>query len=392
MDEDRWVFQLMARATAHDGVTHCSPSGTVLTRSRLGVIRGGAPSYALGSAEYLILNAELGVARLRRCCPMERKSDMPTQQYRQYIDQESAVVKRPEGPGWSDPFGDGVWRSSWFYSSLLVIKGKDASAFQHICDQHGVTESLIGRFLTYFRENCTGPDEWTLPKNPSQRFSGDQLAPLLYFLTTVNAWGDEEARGATEAILKKLIDIDRHHGALSDTHQGQIRDNQRYAIDIACRMYDIKYLRGVRRDICKFAFSTALALNNQLAQLPWPSLATQDAYSVFNSLGLVSEACVKWGKDDEDVDTWRKNYRVHADKGWGPAFRITSGRSYSANDIETYASAYITRDQDNDIIMAQRPAKYLNGEFGPDITPGPNKWLVLDYIVLKGLELLWQPE
>jgi hypothetical protein len=154
-------------------------------------------------------------------------------------------------------------------------------------------------------------------------------------------------------------------------------------------MYGIDYLRGLRRDLCKFAFSAALVLNNQLAQLPWQDLATMDAYSVFNSLGLISEACVKWGKNDEDVDTWRKNYRVHADKGWGPAFQITSGRSFSVSDVDVYASAYITRAQDNDIIMAQRPAKYLSGEFTPDTTPGANKWLVLDYMVLKGFQLLW---
>lgn len=316
--------------------------------------------------------------------------NMATQRYAQYIDQESAVVKRPEGAGWSDPFGDGVWRSSWFYSSLLIIKGKDTTAFQQICNDHGITEGLVGGFLSYFRDNCAGTDGWMLPKNPSQKFSGDQLAPLLYLSASANAFGADEAKGAAQAILQKLIDLDRRHGAISDTHQGQIRDNQRYAIDIVCRMYGIDYLRGIRRDACKLAFSTALALNNQLAQLPWQDLATRDDYSVFNALGLVSEACIKWGKDDEDVDTWRKNYRVHADRGWGPAFRITSGRSFSLSDIDEYASTYITRDQDNDIILAQRPAKYLSGEFAPDTNPGPNKWLVLDYVILKGLQLLWQ--
>jgi hypothetical protein len=155
-------------------------------------------------------------------------------------------------------------------------------------------------------------------------------------------------------------------------------------------MYGIDYLHGPRRDICKLAFSTALSLNNLLAQMPLRDLATQDAYSVFNALGLVSGACVKWGKGDKDVDVWRKNYRVHADKGWGPAFRITSGRSCSAMDVDGYRTAYITRDLDNDIIIAQRPAKYLSGEFSVDTTPGQGKWLLLDYVVLKALQLLWQ--
>ncbi len=315
---------------------------------------------------------------------------MSKQQYGQYIDQESGVVKRPEGPGWTDPFGDGVWRSSWFFSSLLIIKAKDPATFQHICEQHGLAESQIQRFLVYFRDNCAGVDEWTLPKNPSQKFSGDQLAPLLYFSASVSAFGSGDAKNVAQAILQKLIELDRRHGALSDTQQGQLRDNQRYAIDIACRMYGIDYLRGFRRDRCRFEFSTALAANNLLAQLPWQDLATRDAYSVFNALGVVSEACVKWGKDDEDVDAWRKNYRLHADKGWGPAFRITAGRSFSVSDIDVYASAYIIRERDNDIIMAQRPAKYMSGEFTPDTAPGPNKWLVLDYVILKGLQLLWQ--
>lgn len=47
------------------------------------------------------------------------------QQYSQYIDGQTGVVKRPEGEGWTDPYGDGVWRSSWFYASLLVIRAKD---------------------------------------------------------------------------------------------------------------------------------------------------------------------------------------------------------------------------------------------------------------------------
>ena len=312
------------------------------------------------------------------------------QRYSQYVDAETAVVKRPEGPGWSDPFGDGVWRTSWFYSSLLIIKAKDGSLYDKIRTEHGVDESLATKFLAYFRDNCTGSDQWSLPKNPTQKFSGDQLAPLLYLLASVNAYGSDTAKPVAKDILKRLIDIDKRHGAISDSRQGQIGDNQRYAIDIVCRMYDIDYLRGFRRDLCKFEFSTALALNNRLAQLPWQDLATLDAYSVFNALGLVSEACIKWGKSDEDVDTWRKNYRVHADKKWGPSFQIVSGRSFDPMDIEQYYTSYISSDKDNDIIMAQRPAKYISGEFHPDHDAGPNKWLVLDYVILKGFQLLWQ--
>jgi len=271
-----------------------------------------------------------------------------------------------------------------------VIKAKDRAAYDKLKRDHDVDEALVVRFLGYFRDRCTDRDEWTLPKNPSQNFSGDQLAPLLYLLASVDGYGSDETKNIAKDILQRLIELDNRHGALSGSPQGQIRDNQRYAIDIACRMYDIDYLKGFRRDVCKSEFSAALALNNLLAQLPWQELATQDAYSVFNALALVSEACIKWSKDDKDVDSWRKNYRVHADKGWGPAFRIVSGRSFNASDIEAYATAYISRSQDNDIIMAQRPAKYLSGDFKPDPDSGPNRWLVLDYVVLKSFQLLWQ--
>ncbi len=313
-----------------------------------------------------------------------------TQKYSQYIDAESAVVKKPEGQGWEDPFGDGVWRSSWFYSSLLSIKAKDQLTYDKIKNDHSLDDTLVARFLGFFRDNCAGNDAWTLPKNPSQKFSGDQLAPFLYLLGSVQSYGSDDAKSIAKDIVNRLIDLDQRHAAVSDTHQGQIRDNQRYAIDVVCRMYDINFLRGFRRDLCKIAFSVALALNNQLAQLSWEELATQDSYAVFNALSLVSLACIKWGSDDEDVNSWRSNYRVHADKGWGPAFRITSGRSFDPGDVDAYATAYLSRDQDNDIIMAQRPAKYISGEFKPDHNSGPGQWLVLDYIVLKGLQLVWQ--
>lgn len=312
-----------------------------------------------------------------------------SQRFSQYIDNESGVVKKPEGSGWDDAFGDGVWRSSWFYSSMLIIKSRDRAAFDKLCNDHEISEQLVERFLRYFRDHNTNADGWSLPKNPTQLFSGDQLAPLLFLITSVNAHGSSEANAIAIDLLNGLVELDRRHGVLSDSHQGQIRDNQRFAIDIACRMFGIEYLRGARRDLAKFAFSAALGLNTVIAQTEWPQLATHDAYAVFNSIGLVSASCIKWGKDDEDVDSWRKNFRVHADKGWGPAFRIVAGRSISADEVEKYESTYITRDHDNDIVMAQRPAKYLSGEFPPADQESANRWLVIDYMVLKGLQLLW---
>jgi len=121
-------------------------------------------------------------------------------------------------------------------------------------------------------------------EKPEPEVFRGSTCPLLYLSASANVFGTDEAKVAAKTILKRLIDLDRRHGALSDTHQGQIRDNQRYSIDIACRMYDIEYLRGVRRKVCTLAFSTALSLNNQAAQLPWQELSTQGDYSVFNAL------------------------------------------------------------------------------------------------------------
>ena len=80
------------------------------------------------------------------------------QKYSQYIDNESGVVKKPEGPDWDDPFGDGVWRTSWFYSSLLVMKAKDQKTFEQVCQDHELSEELVERFFRYFRDHCAGDD------------------------------------------------------------------------------------------------------------------------------------------------------------------------------------------------------------------------------------------
>src|SRR5690242_16994549 len=75
------------------------------------------------------------------------------QRYAQYIDAESAVVKRPEGEGWDDPFGDGVWRSSWFYACLLAIHAKDRPIFDRLEREHGVKLDQVDRFLRYFADH-----------------------------------------------------------------------------------------------------------------------------------------------------------------------------------------------------------------------------------------------
>ncbi len=52
------------------------------------------------------------------------------QRYVQYVDPETGVMMRPSSHGFVEPFGDGVWRSSWFYSALLLIKCKEPAAYR----------------------------------------------------------------------------------------------------------------------------------------------------------------------------------------------------------------------------------------------------------------------
>ncbi len=134
---------------------------------------------------------------------------MSEQKYSQYIDPESAVVKRPEGEGWSDPYGDGVWRSSWFYASLLIIQANDPDEYARLQSEHAVDTALAGQFLTYFRDHCLSDHGWRLPKNESQKFSRDQLVPLLYLLEAVARY-TPEFKGIGKDILISLGKLEEH--------------------------------------------------------------------------------------------------------------------------------------------------------------------------------------
>jgi hypothetical protein len=307
----------------------------------------------------------------------------------QYLDSETAVMKRPEGEGWSDPFGDGVWRSSWFYASLVVIKGEQPRLYDAIEQDHGVGIEHAKQFLTGFRDNNTGRDEWTLPKNPRQKFSRDQLVPLLYLMAAAHNYEDD-LRPIAKDVLGELIDLVKRRGAVSDARQGRVRENLKYVIDVLADKYDVDFVDGNTRSAYKLAFTTSLRFDSGQVQLPGDA-ATQDDFSVFNRLSLVTLQAILWGTSDDDVRAWRKNYRQHADRGWGPAFRIVAGRSLSDARIDEYKEAFIQRSQDNDIIMGQRPHKYLSGAFpGPQIAQdASNGWLVLDYVVLSGLKAAW---
>jgi hypothetical protein len=343
-----------------------------------------------------------------------------TQRYSQYIDAESGVVKRPEGKGWSDAFGDGVWRSSWFYASLLILKAKAPHEYASLQTEHGLDKSLVGRFLTYFRNHCLGDHGWRLPKQPEQDFSRDQLVPLLYLLASITAFAPEY-KSIGNDILHSLGILEEQGRSLSDTNKGTIGRNIGYLIAVlsddvrynmiyrtedmtiwrTTALFDEKQAKKNRRAFYKAMFTLALKAHNLSEQFDETladgefmgkpvKLDISDEYSVFNALAAVSLQCIAWGKEDSDVKAWRSNFKVHADDGWGPAFALVAGRTVSKGDIDTYRSAHVTRVQDNDIVMAQRPGKIRKGTFDLTLTGASGEYLVLDYVILKALEILWQ--
>jgi hypothetical protein len=331
---------------------------------------------------------------------------MSQQKYVQYIDQESGVVKRPEGEGWSDPFGDGVWRSSWFYASLLVIQNKDGATYDRLKAEHGVDISFSAKFLRFFRDNCISDTGWRLPKHSDQQFTRDQLVPLLYFLMAVQAYAPDYANIAKD-ILMSLGRLEEAGRGVSDTSNGRIGRNIGYMIDVLARKYgfvyrtsDMDYWRASaiwnenaakanRRAAYKKMFTLALEAHELGGWIEKGGLEASDSYSVFNALGAVSLQAIAWGKEDQDVRDWRSNFRVHAEDGWGPAFEIVAGQTVVDDIIDEYYTAHVTNHQDNDIIMAQRPRKIRDGILHPRQKGEEGQWLVLDYVVLKALKLLW---
>lgn len=328
------------------------------------------------------------------------------QEYSQYVDSESGVIKRP--PGWANPFGDGVWRTSWFYASLIAIRALAPERYGEIEDAHGVSTSDAGTFLGFFRANCISNTGWTLPKHPEQQFSRDQLVPLLYLLEVVSKFSPEYSADGRE-ILRSLVQLEEAGRGVSDSTQGRIGRNIGYLIDVLCdsSRYNLNYrtsdlpvylvpcfgnidcAKGNRRGAYKEMFSLALDAYELTGWVSSGGLDVGDEYSAFNALAAVSLQCLAWGRDDSDVKEWRENFEVHADDGWGPAFQIVSGRPVTNAEIEAWDGAHVTRDLDNDIIAAQRPAKIRDGVLTPNLAAGPDRWLLLDYLILEGLRLIW---
>ena len=190
-----------------------------------------------------------------------------------YIDPATGVVMNP----FENPFGDSVWRSSWLYSSLLVIKGKAPAVHDDIAHAHGLDVASATMFLRSFAEHGIGDDGWTVIGS-AQKFSTDQLSPLLYLLECARVFGTADDQGAATAILKSLLGLERVGKPLSDSPSGKIRSNLGYVIDVLCdhERYDLTYrttdlpfflvpclgniecARKKRRGAYKEAFSVAL--------------------------------------------------------------------------------------------------------------------------------------
>jgi hypothetical protein len=308
--------------------------------------------------------------------------------YDNYIDGVTRVVKAP--PGFAT--NDDCWRTSWFYASVLIIQAHESDLYESLQKDHGIDVSMLQTFLRYFRDNCLDDNGWKRPTSLSTDFSLDQLTPLLYLLACVKTFGPSESQPLAQEILTHLVKLDKERGAVSAS-KGKINDSLRYVIDVLSHKYGIDYIGGTLRGMYKIEFGLALKAHALLVQMPVEELATMDDFSVFNTLALVTLQCIFWTKDDSNVKDWRANYRQHADKRWGPAFRIVAGREVSTNEIDAYRTAHIKSDQDNDIILAQRPHKYISDKF-PALqlsqTGGEGQWLVLDYLILKGLELAWR--
>ena len=225
---------------------------------------------------------------------------MSQQQYAQYVDSETYVIKRPESNGvdWGDPLGDGVWRSSWFYASLIVIRALDAVTYAKIKSEHNVDVSMAGKFLEYFRDHCISNDGWQLPKT-TQEFSRDQLVPLLYLLAAVVQHAPElKATGLD--ILKSLTNLEEQGKGVSDSSKGTIGRNIAYMIDLLCddARYDLNYrtsdmtawlvlalgnitdAKANRRAAYKALFGLALQAHSLAGWIQTGGLDVSDEYSV----------------------------------------------------------------------------------------------------------------
>ncbi|MES2792719.1 MAG: hypothetical protein V4719_24110 [Planctomycetota bacterium] len=377
------------------------------------------------------------------------------QRYGDYVDPESRTILRLTGGSWDEnPFGDGCWRSSWFYASLLVIFENDRKAYDSIAKKHGVSIDDAFHFIKHFSAHCSTSHGFKLWKH-DKPFTRDQLAPLLYLLACIRKFGDSnEAREAAKKIVKDLSEHEEHGRKLSDKH-GEIGPNLGFLIHSLCDSYGVVYrykshdqfyaaavpeaarrsalnvklqadnqLRRImgrdpkslhevdpekiarewHRDYLQFCFETSLQVFNATADYEGTGKRefkvggktfdfgldqAVNGYSVFNGLAQLSLLRVLHGNIDKDIKSWRGMLSKPARNKWGPAFELVAGTPINQKEIESYAGRHISRDLDNDIVMAQRPKKYMDGTFPPSVKPDRHTRLTLDYVILKALSCLW---
>jgi hypothetical protein len=147
---------------------------------------------------------------------------------------------------------------------------------------------------------------------------------------------------------------------------------------------NIECARKKRRGAYKEAFSAALTAQSAGADLG------QDEFSFFNSIALVTLQVLAWGPGDDDVKKWRENFHHMASKGGGSAFQIVSGVTPVSPSVDSFKTATTCQDVDNDIVMSQRPSKFIDRTYpSPTCDAGSPRTVVLDYLILKALELAW---
>lgn len=101
-------------------------------------------------------------------------------------------------------------------------------------------------------------------------------------------------------------------------------------------------------------------------------------YTIWNSLGLLTMIAIIRGKENSEVASWRPYFEWYGKNGWGPAYKIVSGKAYGWNDVDWYKNHKTNRLN----IVQQRGSAHKS-------SPELGSILCLDYPILKALEKVW---
>jgi hypothetical protein len=335
----------------------------------------------------------------------------PTLSWGDYVERRTGLVTKPTS--WSDIHGDSVWRSSWLYASLLVIREKDPALYKELRDKHGLDLKYLQSYLDTCLDKVCGDNGWHVPGS-DQKFSRDQLAPMLYMFAAIAVYEHDSAiKTKARKVLLRLNDLEKDGTPLSSSGSGKIGDNLRYVICVLADKdrFDFNYktaamekwlvpafgdldkAKANRRAYYKTTFTAGLEAQ-RLGSLNYPKQISGvfDETTFFNAIALVTAQSIVWGANDHDVKRWRNTFDHAAKAKFGPGFRLASGADVSKKDLALYREATICRRQDNDIVMAQRAKKYIDNEF-PSCRvcdgkkPDQVRHIALDFVILQGLNL-----